>query len=276
MRFPITLFLSVLSVVLCSSHASIQLPELLGPHQVGTKRIEVIDQGRLDPWDPMPRHRSPMLQFWYPIESNKFLESALWLPPNAAKWQEKDWEVPLGTLAGIKTQTFADGTAIFPLMEKSTTPVLVFSPGSGGLCAWYSGFLSSLASFGYTIIGVDHPYDSAPLERPNGELVLQANTTDDIAFAAQVCKADVLWLAGQVARESLCKWLPSSAPCEKRLGEAISLGFLGQSLGGTTANLAMEDSTTPYKSSISIDGPFFKPLNETGFHGPLLYIAAEN
>ncbi|CZR59971.1 uncharacterized protein PAC_09866 [Phialocephala subalpina] len=269
-----TLF--VVALCFCSSLASIQLPKLLGPNPVGTRRIEVIDQGRLDPWAPKPTPRAPILQFWYPIERDKSLEAAPWLPPNAAKWQEDDWEVPHGTLAGIKTRTFADGTAIFPLTENSTTPVLVFSPGSGALCAWYSGFLSSLASFGYTIIGVDHPYDSAPLERPNGELILQANTTDDIAFAAQVRKADVLWLAGQIARESLCRWLSSKTACEKRLGENISLGVFGQSLGGTTANLAMQDSTTLYKSSISIDGPFLKPLNQTGFHGPLFYMAAEN
>ncbi|KAE8445048.1 hypothetical protein EG329_013762 [Mollisiaceae sp. DMI_Dod_QoI] len=268
---------AVLSITLCiwSSYASIELPKLLGPYFVGTKRIEVIDQGRLDPWAPTPNPRSPILQFWYPLESNKSLHVAPWLPPNARTSIERDWDVPPGTLASLKTQTFANGFAIFPLTTNNTTPVLVFSPGSGGLCAWYSGFLASLASFGYTIIGVNHPYDSSPLERPNGELILQANTTDDIELAAKVRRDDVLWLAGQIAAESLCTWLPSDTACEERLGLNISLSIFRQSLGRDTANLAMQDNMTLYKSGMSIDGPFFSPLNKTGFNGPLLYMAAD-
>lgn len=104
--------------------------------------------------------------------------------------------------------------------------------------------------------------------------MLQANTTDDIEFAANVRQADVLWLAGQISRESVCGWLPSSTARKSRLGSDVKLGVFGHSLGGDAASLAMQHKATLYKASASLDGAFFSPLNKTGFYGPLFYMSA--
>ncbi len=257
----------------CTLCVSIQLPKLLGPYPVGTRRIEAIDQGRLDPWAPTPQARALMLQLWYPIELNDSLLPAPWLPPNASAFLEHELELPIGILSLINTHVSYNGTAIFPLKGNDITPVLVFSPGRGALCEEYTTILSSLASYGYTIIGVNHPYDSTPLERLDGELVL-GNTTTDWKLATIVRRDDVLWLASQITPDNICRWLPSHTDCNERLGSKISLGVFGHSLGGNTANWAMQDNATLYEASVSLDGAYFPPLNETGFHGPVLYMAA--
>jgi dienelactone hydrolase len=206
-----------------------------------------------------------MPQFWYPIQGNRSLTPAAWLPPNASRHVEDAIETPAILLGWIVTHVSYNGTAIFSLTERDTTPILVFSTGSWGLCAYHSTFLSALASFGYTIMAVDHPHDSSRLEKPDGNLALQANTTDDIEFVANVQQADVLWLASQISRESVCRWLPSSMACKNRLGSGVKLGIFGHSLGGDAASLAMQDKATLYKASASLDGAFFSPLNRTGF-----------
>ena len=172
-----------------------------------------------------------------------------------------------------------NGTAIFPLTdeENETTPILVFSPGFGALTEQYTSILSSLASYGYTIIGVEHPYDSSPLERTDGSLVLR-NDSAPLSFplATVTRRADVLFLASQISQAMLCSWLPSSTPCgERGIGAKVRLGIFGHSSGGNTASWAMKDRSTPYEASVSLDGAFFPPLNETGFNGPVFYMAAE-
>ena len=251
------------------------MPQPRGPYSVGTKRVQVTDHSRWDPYAPTPEKRSPMLQLWYPIRNNESLTQAPWMPFNATSYFEKEKDCPSGTFQSIVTLTFIDGSAVFPLIANNTLPVLVFSPGSQGLCCYYTAFLSSIASYGYTVVGIDHPYDSYPLERPNGEVILHANTTDDIVYAAQVRRNDTLWLASQLTVANITRWLAVSPEVMKNL-DTVKLGVFGHSLGGNTASLVMQDQLSPYKASAPLDGAFFSPLNITGFYWPMLYIAASN
>jgi len=263
-----------------SIQAGIIFPPLKGPYPVGTRRIEVVDYDRKDPYAPGSQPRAPMLQLWYPISSTALLTPAPWLPPNSSYYEAQDLGIPVEELESIKTGTFINGTAIFPLARKekgsdqknSTVPILVFSPGSGALCAIYSIFLSSLASFGYTIVGIDHPYDSDHIERPSGEVIFRNETQyfSNITLAVETRRDDVLWLGTQLTPDKLTNLL--STPPSTLHSTTLSLGIFGQSLGGTTANMAMVDTSTPFQSSASLDSPFLYPLNETGFHGPLLYM----
>jgi hypothetical protein len=101
--------------------------------------------------------------------------------------------MPAGTLESIKTNSWTNGTAIFPLITRSNAklPVVVFSPGSGSLAAFYTVFTSSLASYGYIVVGVDHLYDSEPLELPNGMLIFDVLTDANNMLAAEIRGTDV-------------------------------------------------------------------------------------
>lgn len=177
----------------CTANAPFLLPPLLGPYSVGTQRVQIVDRERLDPFAPTCQHRALVLAVWYPIATNNSLDPAYWLHSNAALIEDAEFGVPPETLESIVTQTSINGSAIFPLATNKTLPVLVFFPGSQGLCAMYTSILSSLASYGYTVIGVDHPYDSWPLERPNSEVVMYGNTTNNISLASIVRREDFLF-----------------------------------------------------------------------------------
>lgn len=257
------------------SNAVITLTSLLGPHPVGTRRIEVTDSNRLDPLAPTPRPRSLMLQLWYPIASTDSLSPAPWLPANAAAFADQFAGLKPGTAEGIITHTYLNGTAIFPLLEDRKLPVLVFSPGSGSVSGYYSGFLSSLASYGYLVVGVDHPYDSDPVELPSGELIHDVLTDANNTLATVIRASDVDWLATQITVANLRSWL--DIPSSSCIGDVnFKLGIFGHSIGGATGALAMQFTNTSYAAGASLDGPFYGPILTTGFNGPLLYMAAEN
>ncbi len=53
--------------------------------------------------------------------------------------------------------------------EKLKLPTLIFNPPGGGPSSrMFTGLLSELASHGYVIVTVDHPYEQPYLEYPNG------------------------------------------------------------------------------------------------------------
>jgi hypothetical protein len=69
-----------------------------------------------------------MLQLWYPISHSSPSIPAPWTPTNAAAWADQELEMPAGTIESIITNTWANGTAIFPLTTRfsSKLPVVVF------------------------------------------------------------------------------------------------------------------------------------------------------
>lgn len=52
--------------------------------------------------------------------------------------------------------------------------------------AYYTTFTSFLASYGYIIVGVDHLYDSDPVELPNGELIHDVLSDTNNTLAAEI------------------------------------------------------------------------------------------
>lgn len=58
-------------------------------------------------------------------------------------------------------------------------PTVLYSPGLGNSRLIYGARARSLASQGYVVVTVDHPYDAAVVEFPDGSVVLGANIDDD-------------------------------------------------------------------------------------------------
>jgi hypothetical protein len=257
--------------------AQIALPPILGNYSVGTKRVELIDYSREDPFAPTPQPRAFMAQFWYPISVNSSIEPATWLPANASVYAAAAGGIPVEGVLSINTRTYVNGTILTPLVSNSSLPILVFSPGLGAPAALYTSFLSSIAARGYLVIGVDHPYDSDFVELASGEVILSTVTAANITLAVTVRTGDVLYLASQLTMTNLTEWIPSLW-CPSCIPTA---SIFGHSTGGNTAVQAMAPSNithrpSPYKSSASLDGIFVSSTLTTGFPGPFLYIAAEN
>jgi Platelet-activating factor acetylhydrolase, isoform II len=156
-------------------------------------------------------------------------------------------------------------------------PVVVFSPESGSFAAVYTTFNRDLASQGFVVVGVDHTYDSSPVEFPDGHLVLGILTDASNTISAEVRGQDVLWLATHLTLDNLAKWLPGLDQCSQSPSpRGVALGIYGHSIGGTTAALALKNAKTPCLGGASLDGPFYGSILINGFYRPWWYTAAEH
>jgi dienelactone hydrolase len=71
----------------------------------------------------------------------------------------------------VQTHAVVNAT---PSMRPMGFPVLVFSPGAGSLPALYTSFCEDLASHGYVVAAVDHPYDDVAVRLSDGRVIKQA------------------------------------------------------------------------------------------------------
>ncbi|KAH9908880.1 platelet-activating factor acetylhydrolase, isoform II-domain-containing protein [Xylariomycetidae sp. FL2044] len=181
----------------------ILLPELSGPHQIGLSHHELTDHARLDPFAPHPSApRHLMITLYYPTHSDTSLypDSGLQLAsqfsPATASYVDSLLSLESGIARRLKTRAWLNAPILsrssrgsvlpdnnsIPSPEsflESTTedhsqhqlPLLLFSPGFSFPRDLYTTLLSELASWGFAIAAVDHPYDAGFVEFPDGNIV---------------------------------------------------------------------------------------------------------
>lgn len=146
----------------------LELPPPSGEFGVGTSRLQWDTEGpeslTADPSDT----RVLVAQLWYPTwatgAGQPYLESSTVSDAIAAQAGLPgfllDGVVP-GNTNAIADAPRADGS--FPLV--------LFSPGLGGVRTQNSAWAEELASHGYIVAAVDHPYDSAAVVLEDGTVI---------------------------------------------------------------------------------------------------------
>ncbi|WP_435612260.1 alpha/beta hydrolase family protein [Streptomyces sp. bgisy159] len=154
-------------------------PAPSGPFAVGTSVVQWTDADR--PEDATPDgedRRTVVVQLWYPARKN---------PTDARRAgylgrTDREADIVSDALAdyvgmpgflldglprarthAVADAPVADGTGRFP--------VVVFSPGLGGVRTQNSAWAQELASHGYVVAALDHPYDSAAVVLADGRTI---------------------------------------------------------------------------------------------------------
>lgn len=147
---------------------SLELPPMSGEFGVGTSRLQwdtrAPESLTADPADT----RVLVAQLWYPTEATgpgqAYLESSTVADAIAAQAG-----LPGFLLDGVvrgRTNAIADA----PRADGSF-PLVLFSPGLGGVRTQNSAWAEDLASHGYIVAAVDHPYDSAAVVLEDGTVI---------------------------------------------------------------------------------------------------------
>jgi predicted dienelactone hydrolase len=150
-------------------------------------------------------------------------------------------------------------------------PVILFSPGFGAPRAAYSGLARQLASRGYAVLAVDHPYEAALTQLPDGRLAqtqaLPGHTDAEIIASmdrqAQVRADDLRFVLSRLAQ-------PGALPAA--LAERLDLSRLaaaGHSFGGAAAVLASQEDAR-IGAAIDIDGTLY--AGASGSAAPMLIV----
>ena len=147
-------------------------------------------------------------------------------------------------------------------------PIVIISPGQGASRQLYSGMAQSVASNGYLVISIDHPYDALVVEYPEGTLIYGLNiTTDaqnDLDLATHV--QDVDFLLDQLdTRDSVQNVIPG-ASCGFNVSH---VAMFGHSFGGaTTAEAMLSDSRIA--GGLNMAGTFYGSVVQLGLDRPFM------
>jgi len=245
-----------------------------GPYAVGSVTLRWTDPARTEaaaPGEP----RGVIVQAWYPAAPGAtgrgpaYLDGMGRLPASISG-------APRFIFRRFgETDTYAVERAA--VASDRRWPVVVFSPGHGAPRAVYTGLAEGLASRGYAVLAVDHPYEAAVTQLGDGRVVgatLAAGRTDGdrVAYMERQVKvraADVRFVLDQLGRPGALGPVLDGRLDPDRVAAA------GHSFGGATAALAASQDPR-IRAAADIDGMLYGDVRGETFRGPLLLVESGN
>ncbi|MEV6868081.1 lipase [Streptosporangium subroseum] len=257
-------FVLALSNSACGAPAAVQaqrlvIPSPTGPHPVGTVSVHLVDQSRQDPWSKSGAKRELMVSLWYPAKDVRDYKVAPWMPKAAADRYQKDNELKPGSVLMDRT----DGHQGAPIDQGlGKLPVILYSPGANASRAYGTGVVQELASRGYVVVTIDHTYDAAVVEFPDGRVEAGLEMTD-FAKAVEVRVADVRFVLDQL-----------STLDKAHVFDLQRIGMFGHSLGGAATSSSMY-ADRRIKAGLGLDGAVFGKMAQSGLDRPYLVVDTE-
>ena len=245
--------LVALALVATGTYRHLGLPAPTGEYSVGKTYVTWTDSSRLEDLSPNPDDQRELpLQIWYPAEPSG--ERTAPYIPNLAKISaglRQAGEVNRFEAWGLKhvrTHAVVDAPVA---KAKPKYPVVIFSPGNSTNIEFYSSYAEELASQGYVVVGINHPYDAAAVELSDGTIaVVPPESAPDQARTArrvQVRSADILYVLDHLGD------LNSTNGVLKERINPDRVSVAGHSLGGIAASQAAA-ADPRFKSCLNLDG----------------------
>ncbi|PFH59946.1 hypothetical protein XA68_11685 [Ophiocordyceps unilateralis] len=241
---PILVFVGALVAV----GTAVLIPGPIGAFSVAMRTHELTDSNRRDPYSPYnsSSRRRILVSVFLPLDPVRHADARVqqlpYMPPLTAEEYGKQAAAIAPALKDVfsllsieyrRLETTAHPCGDY-VGKTSSYPVVIFSPGLSGSRMMYAAGARDLASQGYVVITIDHPYDASIVEFPDGTVIRGINITTpaDILHAVMVRAADVTFLINQlhdnVGLEHLTAGFSGVVDVEK-------MAIYGHSLGGATA-----------------------------------------
>lgn len=282
--------LMILSLLVAGGVSGQELPEPIiypqptGAYAVGRMDTVWIDSARAETFTETPDDvRQVPVSIWYPA-ANDAAPVAPWIDLTLAQLYAEQTGVPLDMIAGLITVHARTGAAV--AVSDAPFPVLIMSHGSGLLPALYTTFAESLASHGYVVIGVSHPYDAAVALLADGTIALPATNLNPVNIPSDLDPLDIMELndansqpvvtvqAGDL-RFALDQTERMNADDPLLAGrlDVTRVGVFGHSLGGATAieTLLVDER---FDAAAHIDGSLYSDMS-AGSDRPILALFAD-
>jgi predicted dienelactone hydrolase len=256
------------------------LPQPDGRYPVATQVYRWTDAGRDEPHtsDPADR-RSVIAQAWYPTMRNEHSREIARL---AYIDGSGDMPAQVSVMPGFllrrygQIDTHAEHQA--PLAPSDRPwPVVIFSPGYGAPRAVYTGLATRLASRGFVVFALDHPYESAVTELPDGRVVgtreiFLPGDRGRISYMVRqqvVRTADVRFVIDQLAHPDAL-----SPPLRGGRIDASTVAVIGHSFGGAAAIAALSEDPRVVAAA-NIDGTPYGDLPDRQLTRPFLLLQSD-
>ncbi|WP_336086949.1 alpha/beta hydrolase family protein [Nocardia sp. SSK8] len=245
-----------------------------GPYAVGSEIFRWVDESRGEPATEADDRRNVVVQAWYPTTVGsgrqwRYLDGLDALPGRVS-------QIP-GFLLRESWRIDTHATAQAPVSgERTRWPVVLFSPGYGAPRAFYTGLLTDLASRGFVVLAIDHPYESGVTELADGTVAttvehFPADDPDGLRFMTERLEtrtADLRFVLDQLDRPETIGLLATHL-------DTATITATGHSLGGATA-LAALDADPRLRAAANIDGTLYGALPDHTLTRPVLLLESDH
>ncbi|KAF2867094.1 Alpha/Beta hydrolase protein, partial [Massariosphaeria phaeospora] len=249
------------------------LPPPSGSYAVLHSSLKLTDHDRTDPYDPNHGKRNTMISLYYPIPHASCPRTCVtpYMPPTTASFVDayaSQFGAPNGTFGSIQMQVCCNTTS--PASASTNVaqyPLVLFSPGLGATRLLYSALAQRLASEGYAVATMDHPFETMVVEYPDGSFTpglnesywLDPSAPDRLEHLLDVRVQDSQFVLSQLGRKAVAQALVPGATCGFNVHRAA---FFGHSFGGATAvAAAMRDARIA--GAFNMDGNQHGRLTDT-------------
>ncbi|WP_405583661.1 alpha/beta hydrolase family protein [Streptomyces sp. NBC_01092] len=260
------------SASVVAAAASAQLPRPTGPYTVGRSTLHLVDADRPDPWVPSAGPRQLMVSMYYPARPGTSGPTAPYMTTEEARHllelRAPDATVPPETISGVRTWAHPDARP-----ANGRFPLVVLSPGFTFPRSTLTGLAEDIASRGYVVALVDHPYENAGTTLPDGQ-------TLPCAICDKFSSIGGSTVAGSRAQDVsfVLDRLTGRHPAWRyaRVIDTKRIGMAGHSIGGASTAATMAGDAR-VRAGVNMDGTFFAPVPADGLHGrPFLMFGAKD
>ena len=135
-------------------------------------------------------------------------------------------------------------------------PVLMFSPGFGSPIRFYSTLLAELASRGFIVVAVDHPYSQTVSLFPDESVIMANAAGSNLATDEALNLVLNVWIEDTTSALDHLSELNENDPVLAGAFDLDHVGAFGHSFGGATAaNVSLVDDRV--LAAINMDGEVF-------------------
>jgi hypothetical protein len=191
------MFLLSIALFVSATQATL-VPGPPGPYQVSYGAHALTDESRWETFAPpgISHKRRIMVSTFLPVDPEHCSSELVpYMPPRTVVTYGEyanGYGLPVDLFEGYEFEFCSSSTTSVP--DANTThkyPLVIFSPGLTASRLLYGAQARALASYGYAVITVDHPYDATVVEFPDGTIVnatLPRVMNDTMAeIAVEVC-----------------------------------------------------------------------------------------
>jgi hypothetical protein len=249
------------------------------PYKVQWTSTELVDPAR--PADPFnaSHARRIMISRFTPIPNRDCLQTCRVPYMNAFMSSVEDAIIeaflgdigwPRGVLASMEMEVCCEVRNSHHHSNKEKSfPTILIGTGLNTTRLLYSAAAQHLASAGYDVVVMDHPYETDAVQFPDGSVVYggrvprDPNATEALAAALDVRSKDA---------SLVLDYLGIGQPGKMKRGNnrgGDKVGFVGDSFGGpAAADVMLKDARVA--AGVNMDGMMFGPAVEVGVPRPFL------
>lgn len=290
------------------------LPKPAGPYQVGVTHLNFVDEDRVDPFPQAKgRNRDIPIILWYPIDdAGERTPSSLLKKRDLLSLKRYPlFKIIPNRICDITTNSYEDA----PLASgDSQFPVLIFNHGFSSYMEQNTILMEHLASFGYIVVSVGHPYDGAASYPDGRSIPVDLESIKDLSREARqnqkVFSENIRQLArndlsfdeikrytenflnvSKTINEKIELWVEDirfiadvlekinegsiRSQFESRLAFDKGIGVFGQSYGGAASVLAC-CLDDRLTCAINLDGAMYGGMNDKyKYRQPTLYMDSD-